>query len=531
MSKEEKATLAEPPELTDEQRQYVYEDRRYIGRKESVGYIAWDMAQSFNIDTYSERFVNTILQISFSLQQVEKAINGVWDIINDVLVAAMVERTRTRWGKFRPYLIILAGPAMIGTALYWLMPYFFPNASTNDMGKFIMYLLLAMLREGGNTFRSIARGGLLATVTPHPTDRSRIITKANFWSGFLGEKLPEQIMMVLIDLVGNEIIKPKGSLHGLYRKLFSGMGVATAVVAGVVSLWFVTHTRERVMQSIKQPSIKQSIKSILNNRPVLLLTASDILGSLSIGGGKSDYFIEVLNFASMVFFAGIPGAIVHPFSYMVVPWFRRRYSTRFLYFYCYIINNLSMVPVFLVGSIGGMKNGLYKNKWVMLVVLMLQETIYMTQYGLSKVVNAEMYNEAMDYCEWKNGYRTEAMTSVAKGLATKVGKIFADMLSLQIKKWIGYDQTKFSSGKKQTDKTQYFLFANFAILPVISSVLKVIPIFFYNLDGKKRETMYAELLERRTQMANRATTGSAEDIEALAEEQFRVGQVNSDRDL
>ncbi|MDR1630544.1 MAG: MFS transporter [Oscillospiraceae bacterium] len=520
------------PAAIDARAGYVYENRRYVGRKETVGYIAWDMAQSFNINSYSERFITSILKIGFSQQQVAEVIGGIWDIINDVMFATIVDKTRTRWGKFRPYLLFLAGPATIFVALYWLQPYFFPNTGTDDTVKFIFYLLLAIARETAETFRGISRGGLLATITPHPVDRTRLITVANFWSGFLGEKLPEQIMTVLIDLVGNNVIKLKSKPGSMpYLGLYSGMGVFTAIVSGFASLLFVMNTRERVMQSIERPSIMQGIRSIVNNKPVLLLTAADVLNSLKIGGGKSDYFIDVLNFASMVFFAGIPGGIVHPISYMIVPWFRRKYSSRFLYILNLSASTLSMVPVFLVGSIGGMHNGLYKKKLPMGLALAAQETFFMLFYGLGKVVPNEMYNESMDYCEWKNGYRTEAMTAVAKGLAAKLGNIMTKVLSIQLKKWFDYDQTLYSKGQKQSDKTQYFLFMQFTIIPVLTGMFQIIPIAFYDLSGKKREKMYAELLERRACMANTVTCGDVEAIANLAHEQMQTAEKNKDRKL
>ncbi len=519
--------------VSEESRNYVYANRRYVGKKETVGYVMWDMAQSFNINSFASRYVTNILQVDLSLQQVATSINGVWDVVNDIFTAAFVERTRTRWGKFKPYLIFLAGPGTIGTAVFWFMSYLFPDSAPDYIPKFFFYIGLQLLREGIGTFQGIAQTGLLATITPHPVDRTRIITIANFWSGTLGEKLPEQIMTILIDMVGNGKMNSKdGVREHLYRKLYSGMGVFTSLVAGGASLWFNVITRERVMQSIEKPSIKQSIKSITNNRPVLLLTASEILGTISVSaGGKSDYFIEVLNLASMVMLVGIPGAIFNPISYAIVPWFRRKFSTRFLYFYCYLISNVSMIPVFFIGSIGGMVNGFYKNKWIIGIALSIQELVFMTQYGLSKVVHAEMYNESMDYCEWRNGYRTEAMTSVAKGLAVKIGRIFTDILNLQVKKWINYDQTLYSKGQKQSDSTQYFLFMSATLLPVLSSILSVIPMFFWNLNKKSRELMYAELLERRAAMSSAATSAGADELSTLAHEQFSYTEKNKDRNL
>jgi len=519
-------------EFSAEQINYVYENRRYVGRKETIAYVMFDMAQSININKYSGRFVNNILQIDFSLQQLATFINGIWDIINDIFTGAIVDKTRTRWGKFKPYLIGLGIPGTMGAIIYWLMPLFFPQTGPKDLNKFLMYLILAVVREGVDTFRGIAQTGMLATITPHPVDRTRLITIANFASSFLGEKLPEQIMTLLLDLIGNGIIKSETkSITQIYTSLFVSMGVITSIISGAFSLYFFFVTRERVLQSVKKPSVMQGIKSILNNKPILLLTLSQTLSGLSVGGGKQDYFIDVLNFATLAAFTGLPGSIVHPISYSLVPWFRRKFSSRTLYILGAYIGDILMVPVFFVGAIGGKKNGLYKKIIPMAIALTVWETVFMLFYGVRKVIPSELYNEAMDYCEWKNGYRTEAMTSVAKGLATKLASLFSNMVQLQIKKLIKYDQTLYISGKQQSDDTKFGLFAMFTIVPFATTSLGIIPMLFYDLGGEKRERMYAELLARRAEMSQSATSGSAEDLERLAEMQMKVGEKNKNKEL
>ena len=82
-----------PKEYTDEQLQYVYENRRYVGTKETVGFVLWDAAQSLNINTYSTRFVTNIVKVDLGYQTIAKTINSVWDIVNDIFMAAIVEKT------------------------------------------------------------------------------------------------------------------------------------------------------------------------------------------------------------------------------------------------------------------------------------------------------------------------------------------------------------------------------------------------------------------------------------------------------
>ena len=501
---------------------YIYQNRRYVGTKETVAYIVYDMSQSFNINTYSGRFVTNILQISLRFQRIIDLINGIWDVVNDVLFGAIVDKTRTRWGKFKPYLVALGIPGTIGTCLFWMLPLFFHGSSSENILKFIVYLLLAVVREGAGTFRGIAQNGIRATITPHPVDRTRLITIADFVSGALGEKLPEQIMTVMLDLISRDKINIS------YEKMFVGMGLFTAIVAGAGALWFFLICKERVMQSVETPSVKASIKSIINNKPILLMTLSQILGSFAVGGSKQDYYIDVLNFASLGLITGIPGAIINPFSYMAVPWFRRHFSSRFLYIIGNKIDGILLVPVFLVGCIGGKKHGLYKNIWVMGIAMMLWETIFMIFYGVRRIIPTEMYNEAMDYCEWKNGYRTEGMTSVAQGLASKLASIFSRYISNYIKQLIGYDLTRYVRGTAQTDETKFGLFAMFTIVPFLTGMVSIIPMLFYDLSGKKKEKMYEELLERRAAMSKEATSGDLEALERLAKAQMEIGNMKQE---
>ena len=516
-----------PHEYTDEELQYVYENRRYVGTKETVGFVLWDAAQSFNINTFSTRFITNIVKIDLGYQTLAKTINSVWDIVNDVFTAAIVEKTRTRWGKFRPYLMGLAGPGMILTLLYWFMPLFFGGKSAMNVGKFIFYLLGEVLREGVGTFQGIARTGLLATITPHPVDRTRLITLANFASGTFGEKLPEQIMTVILDLIDNKVIKSASkSTEQLMTAAFVGMGAFCTVISSGMSFWFFMNSKERIMQSIKSPSVMASVKSIVNNKPVLLLTLSDFLSAFGIGGSKQDYYIDVLHFGSMTMLAGIPAAPLSPISFSYVPWLRRHFSSRLLYIVSHYINNFLLVFVFLFGCIGfnpkTFKGGMFRKVWPMFGAMATWEVIWTLFYGLRSVIGTELYNEAMDYCEWKNGYRTEAMTSVAKGMASKVAASASGVVSTALKKMIGYDQDAYTSGKEQPDYVKFYLFAMFTIVPAVTGALGIIPMLFYDLHGKKKEMMYAELLERRSKASSVASSGDREALEKLADEQLHI---------
>ena len=314
-----------------------------------------------------------------------------------------------------------------------------------------------------------------------------------------------------------------GKLAKAYTNLFVGMGIFTTVASSASSFWFFYNTEERVMQSIKSPSVLMSVKSVIRNKPLLLITLSDFLSGFAIKGSEDDYYTDVLHFSSMTLVAGIPAAPISPMSYAWVPWMRRRFSSRLLYILAKEIGNILYIPVFLFGCIGMKKDysgGMYRKVVPMGVAMALWEIIWTLFFGLKSVIGTEMYNEAMDYCEWKNGYRTEAMASVAKGIAAKISSNTSAVVTTAIKKMIGYEANAFRTGAEQTDKVKFFLFAMFTIIPAVTGSLGIIPMLFYDLNNDKKEKMYAELLERRKLMNDAVESDDAEMLSLAVSSQI-----------
>jgi Na+/melibiose symporter-like transporter len=487
----------------EEALKYVHQDRRYVGTKETLGYVLNEFSNSFNIGKYGNRFIWDVVKIDFMISAKVNVFTGLWDIVNDVIIGAIVDKTRTRWGKFKPYLVFLSAPLTIIGSLYWLMPFLFPNTGPTYMPKLIYYFTLGVITETAGTFTSIAARGMLNTITPHPMDRTRLITMAQFWSGWMGDKLPELLMGVFIDLINHHIVQWK------MRDLFVSMGLLCAVVNCAGSMFFFIVARERVHQTLNKPSILQGFKAIITNIPILIITLSNFLGGFGVGTGRSNYYIDVLGMATLETIVGIPASPVSNISYGLIKPLRRRFSTKFLWIGENIYTDMCWLAVFGIGSI----NRNFMKLKVMIPTFMLEEFIEMWVYAVRHVIPQELNNEAMDYCEWKNGYRMEAMTGVASGLVTKLQGIGMNIVQNIIMAKIGYIQ-----GLKigtQAISTKWWLFAMGTGIPVITSCLGILPKFFYPLTGAKRERMYADLVERRKRMLERVTA-AGEDKEELA---------------
>ena len=463
--------------------------RRYVGSRETTAYVLYDIAQSLNLSSKQTYFVTDVLVIALRWQTIISAIVSVWDIINDLFLAAIVDRTNTRFGKFKTYLILYAGPGAALGILFWAMPAMFPGAAATYMPKIIAYFILQMITNLATSLYNIAKSGILATITPDTVDRTRIINQANLISSLV-ENLPKQAVTIFIDLVNNGIMKISMS------SLFIIMGIATAAASSALSFYFSVVYKERVLQSVEKPNYKETLTSIFRSRPLMLLALSDLLSSFgNIGTSISLYYINVLNFSSAELVVGIPGMFVTYASYTYVTKLRSLFSTKALWIFGDHFGNVLLLLVFGFGSI----NRNYKKTWTMLIAFMIRETIWNGVYALRKVIPTEIGNEVIDYGEWKNGYRTEGSTGLVKDLASKIVGSIGGVLSTVLLQAIGYRQGL--KPGQQSARTEYLLFLTTTLVPAVGGLLGMIPKFFYNIDNKTRKRMYAELAERRSQTA------------------------------
>ncbi len=491
-------------------------NRRYIGNKERIGYLLNDVSGSFNIDKYKDRFIYDIVKVDFDFLAIFGLFSGIWDTINDTFIGVIVDRTRTRWGKFKPYILLGKIPLMLIGLWYWFLPIFFADTSATYGPKLLFYALFSIICETAGTFTAIASTGFMSTITPDPLERTGLITMANLVSGLVGEKLPELLFGLLLDLVNNEVVKWNRTA------LFVSFGIFTAVAGTMMSFYFICVTKERVSQTIEKPSIIQGLKAIVNNRPILLYTLSEFLAGFAVSKSRINYYIDVLGSATYQTIVGIPASPVSTISYAFIAPLRKKFSTRALWILEDVWNDVCWLSVFAIGSIGGAEKGLYKNKWVMLPVMAIEEVFEMCVYGLRHVIPQEILNEAMDYCEWKNGYRAEAMTGVARGLVTKLQGIAMGSIQNFIMKRIGYIQG-LDIGT-QSDSTKWWIFAMGTGIPIITGALGIIPKFFHNLNGERRDRMYQELFARREAMQN--AVEQAKDSEEVAK--IAKAQINAD---
>ena len=468
--------------------QNLYKSYNYVGVKETVAYLLNDFSNTFNIDGFKERFVWDVIKVDFSIAAIVNIFTSAWDIINDVLIAALVDNTRTRLGKFRPYLIAMQIPLTLLALFYWFIPKFFPNTDGTYIPKLIVYFAFCVIQETAGTFTSIAKSGYMSTITPNPNERIRLITLAELLTGYMGEDMPRYIFGIVYDMIN------AGKISMKLSNAFLGFGVVTGLISSIFTLYFFLVSKERVMQSIERPNIKEGLKAIFSNYPVLLMCLSDFLGGFAISSSESNYFIDVHGSYSLITIANIPSSPNGSISYAFVKPLRKRFSSKALWVGADIYGDMLTLGYFLFG----LANKNYLKKMPMVVAVGVREWFNKWAFGVNKVINADLWNEAMDYCEWKNGYRMEATTGVAKNLVLKIqSSLMSTVRNLLLKK-IGYVQ-----GLKigtQDSSTKFWLFALCTVVPLVTGSLGIVPKMLWPISQKKRERMYADLAERRNKM-------------------------------
>ncbi|MBR0536750.1 MAG: MFS transporter [Clostridia bacterium] len=484
-------------------------DRRVLNRRQTLSYMLFDGSREFNIDKHKDLFNDGVLKIDLDLQAQYNIFAGVWDIVDDFIVGAMVEKTRTRWGKFIPWFGVAGVALAIVSSLYWLLPVLFSPEHVDNfkfLPKFFAFAALDMLLEFWNNTRNVSIEGYLSTVTPYPSDRRRLLAISSYFR-IIYSRLPDLTVEFMLDGIKHGIVKSaKYTTDELINRLLIAMGPVTAVFSGLICLWYARIARERVHQKIERPRIRDSLRIVFSHRPVLIYMISNALGSFGTGMSNNDYYRQVLDWTTFDFFSGIPSFFFQPIGFANYNRLASRFSTRSLYMIGQVFAKTYYIPLFAYGMLFKDKKGAYffQNAYAMLPAAALYEILYATFWGVRTISIDEMRNECNDYLEWKCGCRNEATLAAAGAFLCKIPARINGVMQPLYKKWIGYDQTAYKQqGGKQTLHAQKWIFAMATLIPAFLVLGSMVPMFWFNIDKPMRDKMYRELNERRAATAER----------------------------
>lgn len=464
----------------------AYMNRLFCSTKERVSFILHNALGGINLGKYdvgSDLWLYKIYGIEPKPYAKACAALTVWDMINDPMSAAIIDNMRTRWGKFKPFQYLSLFPSVLVGLFVCLLPVTASWMGLQTAQKLTMFMVTQWINETIGAF--FGGGGYIDNVfTPNPNERTSLLVSSEFVSSLMN-KLPAQIMGVLYDMIGN------GVLNAGLGKVFVVAKTIVWVIAMVPNIMWYIYSRERVPQSEKPPHPVKGILSVFKNRPLLIYTLSGLIDGINIGSGEDLYYNDVLHFNLLPTVAGIPGSPISYASYAMVPKFRKRFSTKALWFLSRGSIVFSETLFFLVGLIGGKEKGLYLRKIPMSIAFGVGNCVEMVFYATKGIIGREINYEVLDYCEWKNGFRVEATIGLLTGYFTKAKdallKIFNSYL---LQDWVQYE---IGEDTVQTSDTMWKLFLTAFGPHLIFDVISLLPMLLYNIDKGTREKMYRDL--------------------------------------
>lgn len=479
-------------------------DIRYVGVKETLLYGISNAGQCFGYNiiagSYLSLFFVKIFGIPAEIVGTMMLVLGLWDTINDPLMGSIIDRTRTRYGKLRPYLFIVPIPLGLATIMLFAGPEILGEKA--ELTSKVIYMFMTyFLWELFYTLGDVPFWGMSAAISPSPSDRTRVISSARFVSGILGG-ISTPILTVLMDLSNNGTIPLSLSQVFLLMAIIAGtFGMGLFSLAGFC-------TKERVVQTIKEPSVLDGFKALIRNKPLLLIVIGNVLAAVSGIGGffQAYYYSEVVQMNSLTIIISLPGTILGFITYLLIPKVKQKFDNRQIIFLNGFVRLVVGVIVFLVGV------KCFTNLWVVVPLLMIQNFLFSFFNTINMVIPTEMIGDTIDYMEWKTGERNEG---ISFSVLTFVGKLTGS-ISGTIGNWllpvIGLTFIPISATETMTvkayDYTDTLIWGMFTLAPAILGLLPLIPYIWYDLTGDKLKKVREDMAERRAVISAQVSGGA-----------------------
>ncbi len=476
--------------------------RRYVGVKENLIYGIANGGQCIGygfLTSYISYFFVNVFHVNTAIVSAMLFIEGIWDTINDPLMGSLVDRTRTRYGKLRPYLLGVPIPLSITTIALFMGPLLIHNPSDTAPSKVIYMVVTYFLWEFFYTIGDVPFWGMSAAVSPNPEDRTRAITSARFISGIVSGA-PGIAMPILLDVAA----APGSSLS--LKNVFFGFALLAGTLGMALFMMSGLFVKERVVQNSEEPSFKECAEQIYKNPPLRLIIFKEFIGAFAGIGGifGTYYYVDVLGSASIQLLIGIPSTVIGFVAFMLVPYIKKRFNNKQIVILSPIFSSIVNLGVYLAG----LRH--YTNMTVMVPLLMLNQALPAFLNGVNSVVPTEMIGETVDYMEWTTGQRNEGISFSVLTFVGKFSGAVSRSLGVLALRLVGYETAHDNAFVPQSARTKNRIWFMLMASSIPLRLVSLIPMFFYDLVGDKRERMLRELAYSRSRLAHEVSKGDAE---------------------
>ena len=376
------------------------------------GDIGFSLTSSI-ISAYFAIYLTDVVGIAPAIAAAAIFIGRTWDYINDPLVGYLSDRTRTRWGRRRPFLLFGALPFGLIFALMWWKPPF-----TEPLTMAIYYGVLYAVFDTAFTFVTMPYFALTPELTSDYDERTDLTTTRMFFS-ILGSLIAYTIPLMIVNG-----FRPENA----GRILFMGGVFGLASALPLFGVFFGTREREEFMLQ-EQPSIWKSIKAAWTNRPFLFGLGIFLFTWVSISIIETIllfYIKYVVQRESQSDLIMATIFVVAIFTLPVWQWASRRFNKR----WAYIVGTAFLAVVLLTLS--------SLNPAVPLGVLLMLCALAGIGVASAHVLTWAILPDAIEYGEWQTGERHEGIFYSLITLAQKIATSVAVPTALLVLDATGY---------------------------------------------------------------------------------------------
>lgn len=453
-----------------------------IGLKEKIGYGFGDMASSMFwklFGSYLMIFYTDVFGLPAAVVGTMFLVTRVWDSAFDPVVGIIADRTHSRWGKFRPYLLYLALPfALVGILT-------FTTPSLNMTGKivyaYITYSLMMMVYSAIN----VPYASLLGVMSPDPKDRNTL-SSYRMTFAYTGSFLALLLFMPMVNYFARGYSEQQGWMMSV---------VMIAIFCALLFYLCFAWTQERVKPIRgQQSSLKNDVSDLFHNRPWWIL----------LGAGV----------AALVFNSIRDGATVYYFKYYIV---EEEHASVSLFGVSFVLSGLylaigqaaNIIGVLLAAPLSNRigKKRTYMAAMALATVLSVAfywfdkddlTLIFIFQVLISVCAGCifpllwSMYADCADYSELQTGNRATGLIFSSSSMSQKFGWAIGSALTGWLLAFFGF-QANVTQSAEAIHGIKLFL----SWLPAAGTMLSVLFISLYPLSEKRMQTITSELNTKR----------------------------------
>lgn len=450
--------------------------------REKIGYGFGDAASSmyWKIFTfYLAIFYTDVFGIPAAAAGTMFLVTRIWDTTNDPIMGIIGDRTNTRWGKFRPWLLWMALPmAILGILLFTT-----PNLDVT--GKIIYAYVTYTLMMMAYTAINVPYASLLGVMTADSNERTSFASYRMVFA-FAGSLLVVALFQPLLDTF-NKLVP----VTIAYQITLAVIG---AIAVGFFLMTF-SWTRERIMPpKDQQNSLKADFKNLLKNVPWFILLGAGVATLIfnSVRDGVALYYFKyyiiddaavalskmTFTFSTLYLFLGqgtnMLGVI------MAKPVSARLGKRRTF-----------ILAMFLAGALSSLFFFLHREQLVLIYVL---QALVSFCAGIIFPLLWSMYADTADYSQWKTGRRATGLVFSASSMSQKLGWTLGGAITLWLLALFGFE-----ANVTQTPDTINGIKYMISFVPAIGAVISGLFMIFYRLSDSQMEKIMADLEKRRAE--------------------------------